>query len=106
MRAPLRAHKSQPEVNEFLDQMLRDRDKNLRFEEVVVRPGSNFIGVALKDTPIRSDTGVLVVAVHGRDRAFVYNPDPNWVLTEGARLVVLGETDSIVKLRLLAGEPA
>jgi voltage-gated potassium channel len=95
-----------PEVNEFLDQMLRDRDKNLRFEEVVVRPGSNFIGVALKDTPIRSDTGTLVVAVRGRDRAFVYNPDPNSILTEGTTLIVLGETDSIVKLRALAGEPA
>jgi voltage-gated potassium channel len=95
-----------PEVNEFLDQMLRDRDRNLRFEEVVVRPGSNFIGVALKDTPIRSDTGALVVAVRGRDRAFVYNPDPNSILTEGTTLIVLGETDSIVKLRLLAGELA
>jgi voltage-gated potassium channel len=92
-----------PEVNEFLDQMLRDRDKNLRFEEIVVRPGSNFIGVALKDTPIRSDTGALVVAIRGRDRAFVYNPDPNSILTEGTTLIVLGEADSIVKLRALAG---
>jgi voltage-gated potassium channel len=34
-----------PEVNEFLDQMVRDKDKNLRLEEVVVPPRSPFIGL-------------------------------------------------------------
>jgi voltage-gated potassium channel len=91
-----------PEVNEFLDQMLRDKDRNLRFEELVVGPGSSFVGVALKDTPIRSKTRALVVAVRGTDRAFVYNPDPDSIITEGTTLIVLGEADSIVKLRVLA----
>jgi voltage-gated potassium channel len=92
-----------PEVNEFLDQMLRDRDRNLRFEEVVVSRGSSFVGVPLKDTPIRRETRALVVAIRGSDRTFVYNPDPDSILTEGTTLIVLGEADSIVKLRLLAG---
>jgi voltage-gated potassium channel len=95
-----------PEVNEFLDQMLRDKDRNLRFEEVVVRPGSSFIGLALKDTPIRRETRALVVAIRGSDRAFVYNPDPESIITEGTTLIVLGEAESIVKLRLLAGVEA
>jgi voltage-gated potassium channel len=90
-----------PEVNEFLDQMLRDKDKNLRLEEVVVPPGSSFVGLALKDTPIRRETRALVVAVRGADRAFAYNPDPEHVIGEGTTLIVLGETDSIVKLRQL-----
>jgi len=42
-----------PEVNEFLDQMLRDKDKNLRLEEVAVPIGSAIAGMALKDTTIR-----------------------------------------------------
>src|SRR5207247_2448501 len=37
-----------PEVNEFLDQMLRDKDKNLRLEEVVIPEGSPLIGMTLK----------------------------------------------------------
>jgi voltage-gated potassium channel len=90
-----------PAVNEFLDQMLRDRDKNLRLEEVLVPPGSPFVGLALKDTPIRPQTRALVVAVRGADRAFEYNPDPQYVIGEGTTLIVLGETDSIVKLRQL-----
>jgi voltage-gated potassium channel len=96
-----------PEVNEFLDQMLRDKDKNLRLEEVVVVHGSSFAGLALKDTPIRRETRALVVAVRGNDRTFAYNPEPEYVITEGTTLIVLGETDSILKLRqLVTGEVA
>jgi voltage-gated potassium channel len=97
-----------PQVNEFFDQMLRDKDKNLRLEEVVVGPGSGFVGVALKDTPIRRETSVLVVAIRGGDRVFVYNPDPDFVIVEGTTLIVLGEAAGIVKLRQLAsaGEAA
>jgi voltage-gated potassium channel len=90
-----------PEVNEFLDQMLRDKDRNLRLEEVVVPRGSTFVGMALKDTPIRRETRALVVAVREGDRHFTYNPDPEHVIDEGTTLIVLGETDSIVKLRQL-----
>jgi voltage-gated potassium channel len=92
-----------PEVHEFLDQMVRDKDKNLRLEEVPVPRGSSFVGMALKDTPIRRETRALVVAVRGSDRAFTYNPDPDYVIGEGTTLVVLAESDSIVKLRALVG---
>jgi voltage-gated potassium channel len=88
-----------PEVNEFLDQMLRDKDKNLRLEEVVVPTGSAFIGLMLKDTPIRQKTRLLVVAVRSRDRSFTYNPDSDYTIQEGTTLIVMGETESIVKLR-------
>jgi voltage-gated potassium channel len=91
-------------VTEFLDQMLRDKDKNLRLEEVVVPPRSRLAGMALKDTPIRNETRALVVAVRGNDRAFIYNPEPGHVLVAGITLIVLGEPESIAKLRqLVAG---
>ncbi|HEY6463170.1 MAG TPA: NAD-binding protein, partial [Polyangiaceae bacterium] len=92
-----------PEVHEFLDQMLRDKDRNLRIEDIVVPRGSGFVGMALKDTPIRRETRALVVAVRGSDRAFTYNPEPDYVIGEGTTLIVLGETESIVKLRSLVG---
>lgn len=94
-----------PEVNEFLDQMLRDKDKNLRLEEVVIGRGSSFVGMALKDTPIRRETRLLVVAVRSTDRTFTYNPDPEHVLTEGTTMIVMGEADSVVKLRQLVTSP-
>lgn len=95
-----------PEVHEFIDQMVRDKDRNLRLEEVVVERGSGFVGVPLKDTPIRRETRALVVAVRGNDREFTYNPEGDYVIGEGTTLIVLGETDSIVKLRRLASPAA
>ncbi len=94
-----------PEVNEFLDQMLRDKDKNLRLEEVTVQSGSSFVGMALKDTPIRRETRVLVVAVRESDRSFLYNPEPDYVIQTGTTLIVMGEAESVVKLRRIVGEP-
>jgi voltage-gated potassium channel len=94
-----------PEVTEFLDQMMRDKDKNLRLEEVAIPEGSGFVGTMLKDTPIRRETKLLVVAVRGEDRAFLYNPEPDTVLVRGSTLIVLGEADAVVKLRKLVMEP-
>jgi voltage-gated potassium channel len=92
-----------PEVNEFLDQMLRDKDKNLRLEEVILGKGSAFDGCALKDTPIRKETRLLVVAVRAGSKEFTYNPDPDFVLQAGMTLVVMGDTTNVIKLRTLAG---
>jgi voltage-gated potassium channel len=93
-----------PEVNEFLDQMLRDKNKNLRIEEAIVPEGSRFVGVALKDTPIRRETRLLVVAVRDTERQFIYNPDPDYALAPGTTLIVMGEAESVVKLRRILKE--
>ncbi len=89
-----------PEVNEFLDQMLRDKG-NLRLEEVTIPEGSPFCKVALKDTPIRQKTSLLVVAVRDAERAFTYNPSSDFVIEAGTTLIVLGESESVVVLRQL-----
>lgn len=88
-----------PEVNEFLDQMLRDKDRNLRIEEVAVLEGSPFVGRELKDTPIRRETSLLVIAVRDKERRFIYNPDPDYCLLAGTTLIVMGDSESVVKLR-------
>ncbi len=49
---------------------------------------------------VERDSREFVVKLH----TFTYNPDPEYVIVEGTTLIVLGETDSIVKLRpLVAG---
>ena len=45
-----------PQVTQFLDQMLRDRTKNLRIEEVEIPAGSPLVGLALRDTALRKAT--------------------------------------------------
>jgi voltage-gated potassium channel len=90
-------------VTEFLDEMLRDKEKNLRLEEFVIAKDSPYTGKALREAPIRRETNVLVVAVREADRRFRYNPGPDHVLMPGAVLVVLGEARDIQKLREILG---
>ena len=93
-----------PEVNEFLDQMLRDKTKNLRIEEAIVPEKSSFVGTSLKDSPIRRETKLLVIAVRDKDRSFVYNPDPDHIIDGGTTLIVMGDAESVVKLRKILEE--
>jgi voltage-gated potassium channel len=93
-----------PQVVEFLDAMLRDKDKNLRIEEVIVPAGSPFAGKPIAEANIRKHTSLLVIAVrepakNGRSGRFVYNPGAETLIESGMALIVLGETTSVLQLR-------
>jgi voltage-gated potassium channel len=92
-----------PDVVEFIDVMLRDKEQNTRIEQVSLPEGSPLVGRKLADTRIRKSTDVLVIAVRDREGNFVYNPGPETVLDERATLVVLGARDSVIKLRRSLG---
>lgn len=89
-----------PTVVNFLDQMLRDRDKNLRFEEATIPKGSPLIDRKLARSDIRRERSLLVVAAAGPEEgAYVYSPGPDFILREGMTLILLGETESVERLR-------
>jgi len=93
-----------PQVVEFLDLMLRDKDKNLRIEEVVVPKGSPLVGKPIFEAQIRKNTDLLVVAVREPPEAdkpgkFIYNPGPEMRIVADMALIVLGETENVHKLR-------
>jgi len=96
-----------PQVVEFLDKMLRDREKNLRIEQVTVPADSPVVGMPLRDTPIRKITQLLVIAAYipGDEDRYVYNPGPEFVLQAGNVLVVLGMVDDVIRLREFFGAP-
>ena len=89
-----------PYTAEFLDQMMRDTgEEQLRFEDVLVLPGSPFAGQTLRDAPIREEANVLVVAVRQADGVFIYNPAAKQSLDSGCALVVLGTHAGVQRLR-------
>lgn len=89
-----------PQVNEFLDLMLRDKDKNLRIEEAVIPDDSDLMNKKLQDTWIRKITSLLVVAVkHSGAGTYTYNPGPDFVIEKGTILILLGTSDDVNKLR-------
>lgn len=93
-----------PTVVEFLDQMMRDRERGLRFEEVRIPAGAWVVGKRLREVPIRQQTDLLVVALREGD-AYLYNPGPDAKLRAESVLVVLGESRNVAKLRALVADP-
>ena len=88
-----------PDVVEFLDVMLRDKEQNNRIEQVVIPDDSPLVGRTLASTKIRKATDVLVIAIRNVDGKFTYNPGPDTIMEAGAVLVVLGAMESVLKLR-------
>jgi voltage-gated potassium channel len=85
-----------PSVVQFLDKM---RSQDLRVEEVPIPTGSPLIGAPLRETGIRHQSNVLVLAVREPDGAYSYNPGPDFILVSGQTLVVLCRTEDLNTLR-------
>ncbi|MCC7535356.1 MAG: potassium channel protein [Deltaproteobacteria bacterium] len=90
-----------PNVVEFLDVMLRDKDKNLRFEELTIAERSPVAGKAIRDANLRQVGEVLVVAIRWADGRYIYSPGPDVVLEPGCTMIVIGAMAGIAKLRSL-----
>ncbi len=89
-----------PNVVNFLDNMLRGRDKSIRVDEIEVPEGAGSIGQTLRDLRIGERSGMLVIAVRdpGSDE-FDYNPGGSRVLRAGSLLVVIGHIHQTEVLR-------
>jgi voltage-gated potassium channel len=90
-----------PRAVEFLDSMLRDRERNLRVEEVTITESSRFSGKTIKDADIRSHADALVIAVRSHEGGYRHNPKPEHRLEPGTVLIVIGVVDEMEKLRRL-----
>jgi voltage-gated potassium channel len=85
-----------PSVVQFLDRM---RSHDLRVEELPIPQGSTLVGTPLRDTNVRHQSSVLVLAVHEPDGSYSYNPGPDFVLALGQTLVVLCRSHDLEPLR-------
>lgn len=93
-----------PTVVSFLDLMLRDKEKGIRVEEVRVEAGSALANRRLADHDV-AESDVLVMALQEPGATtFVYGPRSDTVLAPGSTMVVLGDTEHVRRLRVLAAK--
>jgi len=90
-----------PSVVTFIDMMLRDKDSNLRIEEVLLSEDMSCINQTLKESMLRSKANVLVMAIEGHNDKFIYNPPADVKLTNGSKLIVLGKAMDIARFKKL-----
>jgi voltage-gated potassium channel len=89
-----------PQVVNFLDEMLRGQDRALRIEEIPLSASCSMVGKALRDTNLRQESDLLVLAIRDKSGGnYLYNPPPDEILEEGSTLIVLGPVDSVHNIR-------
>jgi voltage-gated potassium channel len=79
-----------PSVVDFIELATRSDYMALQIDETIVRPGSPLCGQALRDTGIRRDLGLIVVAIKRPDGKMLFNPAPDALIGELDTLITLG----------------
>ncbi len=95
---------TRPNVIDFIELATTSESLGLQMEEVLVQGNSPLVGVPLAESPIRSELGIIVVAIKRRSGHMEFNPSAQTTPEAGDRLIVIGERDPLVRLdRLAAG---
>jgi voltage-gated potassium channel len=89
---------AQPNVADYVDIVMHERDRTFRLQEVSVPSGSPVDGQTLGHLDLRSSTGAMVFAVRSPDGSFVTNPDPALRITAGHVLIAIGSDQHLAAL--------
>jgi voltage-gated potassium channel len=87
-----------PSVADFVDLTFHGGDMGLQMEELWVGEGTSLAGLALKDSGIRRDLNLIILAVKKADQHMLFNPDADTVIEVGDTLIALGTRESLEKL--------
>ena len=85
-----------PEVINFLDVVISEKDIDLSMQEVKIHKNSIIEGLAIKDANIPRE--IKVIGLKKEDEGMIINPPSNAVLNANDILIVLGENIYIEKL--------
>jgi voltage-gated potassium channel len=92
-----------PAVVDFIELATRTEHLELQIEETQVAPGSRLAGAVLKDSRLRQEMGIIIVAIKKQAGQMVFNPPPEVVLEAGDILITLGNRRQLDELEKLAG---
>jgi len=92
-----------PSATGFLDIMLRDKDKNLRVDEVGIPNGSRVHGKKMGEMDFWNKVGLFPIAIQGTDGNWTYNPSPETVMMDGCTMVIIGNPEQRRQLEEIVG---
>jgi len=91
-----------PNATEFIDLATRSEHLELQIEETEIAPGSTISGRMLKDSRIRQDLGIIIVAIKKPGGEMVFNPAPEAIIEAKDVLITLGPRPQLDRLAALA----
>ena len=88
-----------PTAVNFLDQMLRSGEGNLRIHELKISEHSAMMGKSLMESNLKNRFNLLVLGVRQPAGTMAFNPGPSFVLEKGSTLIIMGDVENIRKAR-------
>lgn len=92
-----------PNAMDFIELATRTGHLELQIEEVEVGAESALVGRSIKATPVRSELGIIIVAIKKPGGKMAFNPSPDTALEAGDLLITLGHRQQLDRLEEMAG---
>jgi len=90
----------QSDVVEFLEYILLQKSRDVSLEEVPCKNLSErFVGKSIAELKVREVSGANIIGIKISGARYVFNPDPNMILSRNDQLFVLGTPTQISQLQ-------
>jgi voltage-gated potassium channel len=89
-----------PTVSSFLDAAVSRKSEAIQIEEAFVPQGSRYVGKALKDSGIRQEFDLIIIAIKNASDKMDFAPHFETLIQEGDILIVMGKTEDLKALRV------
>ena len=87
-----------PTVTSFLDLALTYDRKDIQMEEIPVSPVSPLTNVTLKNSRIRQDYNLIIIAIKRVDGSMMFNPSFETLLEPGSTVIAVGQEMDLLRL--------
>ncbi|UCG05653.1 MAG: potassium channel protein [Desulfobacterales bacterium] len=87
-----------PTVTSFLDLAFAHARKDIQMEEIPVDGSSSLVDVMLKDSGIRQNFNLIIIAIKKPDGSMLFNPSFEAVIRPDDTVIAVGEVDNLQKL--------
>ncbi len=92
-----------PAVADFIELTTMTESLDLNFEQIRILDGSKLAGIQLKDSGIRSQHQVIIVAITPHEGEMIFNPGGEQLLHTGDTLIAIGTQAGLRQLEKIAG---
>ncbi|OQY13004.1 MAG: potassium channel protein [Desulfobacteraceae bacterium 4572_19] len=87
-----------PSVTGFLDIALSHKHQDIQIEEIKVSPTSKLLNIMLKDTGIRQDFNLIIIAIKKENGEMKFNPSFKTTISATDTVIAVGRNDNLAKL--------
>jgi voltage-gated potassium channel len=92
----------QPTVVDFIELATQTEHIDLQMEETRVEVGSKLIGTTLRDSRLREELKIIIVAIKKSAGHMVFNPMPEERIEAGDTLVAIGPKEQLDRMDRMA----